>query len=280
VKTAAGTTVVRAPRAPVPAAPVPTGPVDSTFATDDPRADRRTRDAVITQLMAAGPLTATALGDRLGLTAAGVRRHLDALLDEGAVVTREPISRGPRGRGRPPREYLLTSAGRARMPHAYDQLAVEALEYLAETGGDEAVSRFARRRAQAVVAPFRDRLAAAPDVAAKTEVLAEALTVAGFSASVEQIGVGAQLCQHHCPVGHVATRFPQLCEEELAVFTEELGTYGQRLATIAHGDSACTTFVPAAAVAASAAAVGERRPHAGPTAPPVPLPEIDGRTTR
>ncbi len=273
MKTAAGTTVVRAPRAATSAAVL-----DPTATPDDPRADRRTRDAVITQLMAAGPLTATALGDRLGLTAAGVRRHLDALLDEGAVVTREPISRGPRGRGRPPREYLLTSSGRARMPHAYDQLAVQALEYLAETGGDSAVTGFARRRAQAVVAPYRDRLDAAPDVATKTEVLAEALTAAGFSASVEQVGVGAQLCQHHCPVGHVATRFPQLCEEEMAVFTEALGTYGQRLATIAHGDAACTTFVPAAAVAASAAAVGERRPRVGP-APVVPLPSNDGRTT-
>jgi predicted ArsR family transcriptional regulator len=273
VKTAAGTTVVRALRAATSAAVL-----DPTATPDDPRADRRTRDAVITQLMAAGPLTATALGERLGLTAAGVRRHLDALLDEGAVVTREPISRGPRGRGRPPREYLLTSSGRARMPHAYDQLAVQALEYLAETGGDSAVTGFARRRAQAVVAPYRDRLDAAPDVATKTEVLAEALTAAGFSASVEQVGVGAQLCQHHCPVGHVATRFPQLCEEEMAVFTEALGTYGQRLATIAHGDAACTTFVPAAAVAASAAAVGERRPRVGP-APVVPLPSNDGRTT-
>ena len=114
----------------------------------------------------------------------------------------------------------------------------------------------------------------------KTDVLAEALTASGFSASVEQVGVGAQLCQHHCPVGHVATRFPQLCEEELAVFTEALGTYGQRLATIAHGDSACTTFVPAAAVAASAAAIGERRPQSGHPAPLVPLPCNDGRTTR
>ena len=265
MKTTAGTTVERAPRAATAAA------VNHGAATEDLPADRRTRDAVITQLMAAGPLTATTLGDRLGLTAAGVRRHLEALLDEGAVVTREPIVRGPRGRGRPPREYLLTSAGRARMPHAYDQLAVQALEFLAETGGQSAVTSFARRRAEAVVAPFRDRLDSAPDVAAKTGVLAEALTASGFSASVEQVGVGAQLCQHHCPVGHVATRFPQLCEEELAVFTEALGTYGQRLATIAHGDSACTTFVPAAAVAASAAAIGERRPQSGHPAPLVPL---------
>jgi predicted ArsR family transcriptional regulator len=61
---------------------------------------------------------------------------------------------------------------------------------------------------------------------------------------VHEVGVGKQLCQHHCPVGHVAARFPQLCEEEMAVFTRELGTYAQRLATIARGDAVCTTFIP------------------------------------
>ena len=62
------------------------------------------------------------------------------------------------------------------------------------------------------------------------------------------MGVGQQLCQHHCPVGHVATKYPQLCEEEMAVFTRELGTYAQRLATIANGDAVCTTFIPISTV--------------------------------
>jgi predicted ArsR family transcriptional regulator len=45
-------------------------------------------------------------------------------------------------------------------------------------------------------------------------------------------------------VGHVAAQFPQLCEEEMAVLTRELGSYAQRLATIARGDAVCTTFIP------------------------------------
>jgi len=218
-----------------------------------PTTELRTRDAVIGALMADGPLTAAALADRLGLTPAGVRRHLDALLDEGAVTGRELPSRGPRGRGRPARGYLLTAAGRERIPHAYDELAVQALEYLADTAGPGAVAAFARKRADAVLAPYRAELAAAGDVAGRAEVLTTALTAAGFSASIEQVGVGEQICQHHCPVGHVATRFPQLCEEELAVFTSALGTHVQRLATIAHGDAACTTFIPVSALVPPAA---------------------------
>ncbi|MSV47083.1 MAG: transcriptional regulator, partial [Actinobacteria bacterium] len=42
----------------------------------------------------------------------------------------------------------------------------------------------------------------------------------------------------------VAAEFPQLCEAETRAFSELLGTHVQRLATIAHGDGVCTTFVP------------------------------------
>ncbi|MFE0644720.1 transcriptional regulator, partial [Streptomyces sp. NPDC058877] len=37
---------------------------------------------------------------------------------------------------------------------------------------------------------------------------------------------------------------PQLCEAETEFFSRLLGTHVQRLATIAHGDGVCTTFIP------------------------------------
>jgi predicted ArsR family transcriptional regulator len=212
------------------------------------RGEGRTREAVIQLLLADGPITAADLAARLGISPAAVRRHLDQLLAEGAVRSREASARGQRGRGRPARSYLLTDVGRERLPHQYDDLAVQALDYLQQVAGPESVSEFARRRAEAIVEPFTDRLEAAPDLATRAGVLAEALTAAGFSASLEQVGVGQQLCQHHCPVGHVAAKYPQLCEEEMAVFTRALGSYAQRLATIARGDPVCTTFIPLATI--------------------------------
>lgn len=191
-------------------------------------------------------MTAVALAEQIGLSPAAIRRHLDQLLAEGAIVSREASSVGRRGRGRPARAYLLTEIGRTRLPHAYDTLAVQALEFLADHAGPDAVAAFARRRAENLIGGVQDELAAAPDVPAKTKVIAGALTGAGFAASVEEVGIGEQLCQHHCPVAHVAARFPQLCEEEMTVITRALGTYAQRLATIANGDSFCTTFIPAA----------------------------------
>ncbi|MEO5834033.1 MAG: HTH domain-containing protein, partial [Nakamurella sp.] len=110
-----------------------------------------TRDAVVQLVLSQGPVTAAELAATLHLSVAGVRRHLDALEQEGDITSRLQPTFTPRGRGRPARVYLLTESGRARLPHAYDDLAVQALEFLAEQGGAEAVSEFARRRAELIV---------------------------------------------------------------------------------------------------------------------------------
>ena len=78
----------------------------------------------------------------------------------------------------------------------------------------------------------------------RAQVLAAALTAEGYAATASAISSGGQLCQHHCPVAHVAAEFPQLCEAETAVIGRLVGTHVQRLATIAHGDGICTTHIP------------------------------------
>jgi predicted ArsR family transcriptional regulator len=78
----------------------------------------------------------------------------------------------------------------------------------------------------------------------RAQALAVALTAEGYAATASAISSGGQLCQHHCPVAHVAAEFPQLCEAETAVISRLVGTHVQRLATIAHGDGICTTHIP------------------------------------
>ncbi|MBR7825258.1 transcriptional regulator [Actinospica sp. MGRD01-02] len=209
-----------------------------------------TRNRVARSILSEGPRTAAELGISLGLTAAGVRRHLDALLAEGLVEAREQRVYGQRHRGRPAKVFALTDQGRAVFHHDYDVLAVDALRFIAETGGEQAVAAFARRRFADLAARYQGVLAEA-DPDQRPRLLAEALTADGYAASTREAEnlPGEQLCQHHCPVQHVAEQFPQLCEVETQVFAELLGTHVQRLATIAHGDGVCTTFIPTAAVA-------------------------------
>ncbi|HEV7656498.1 MAG TPA: metalloregulator ArsR/SmtB family transcription factor [Mycobacteriales bacterium] len=209
-----------------------------------------TRDEVARLLLEQGPATAAALGERLGISPTAVRRHLDALAADGLATDREqrPLGGAQRGRGRPAREFLLTETGRASFPHAYDDLAAAAIRFLAETGGDEAVAEFAARRVEIVEQRHGSEVRAAPE---RIEALAEALTSEGYAASAHRVGSGGQLCQHHCPVAHVAAEFPQLCEAETKAFERLLGTHVQRLATIARGDAVCTTYIPSTNSAAS-----------------------------
>jgi predicted ArsR family transcriptional regulator len=206
--------------------------------------DDRTRDAVARLVLERGPQTAAALAEQLGLSAAAVRRHLDALVADGLLGERDPRPSPKRGRGRPARAYAITDEGRAAFPHAYDDLASTALRYLRETGGEAAVTAFAEHRAASLADAVRPQVDRGAAPAARAEALAEALTANGYAATTEQASAGVQICQHHCPVAHVAAEFPELCEAETRVFEQVLGTYVQRLATIAHGDGVCTTHVP------------------------------------
>jgi predicted ArsR family transcriptional regulator len=215
------------------------------------RGDGPTRGQVARLILELGPSTAATLGSRLGLTPAAIRRHLDNLLAEGLIETRTARTYGNRGRGRPAKVFVITDAGRSAFEHAYDDLATGALRFLAETAGPEAVAEFARRQ----LADLERRYApvvAHGELGVRVQALAEALSADGYAASAgpaPAVGLGSggmageQLCQHHCPVAHVAAEFPQLCEAETEAFGRLLGTPVQRLATIAHGDGICTTHV-------------------------------------
>ena len=211
-------------------------------ATLDVPADT-TRERVARSILENGPSTAAALAARLGLTPAAVRRHLDQLLEEGQVEPREPRPHAARGRGRPAKLFALTAAGRDAFDQHYDDLAADALRFLAETGGEEAVLAFARRRVSTFEAEFAELAGSHPELS-PAEVLALVFSRHGYAASVRQAPVGEQLCQQHCPVSHVAHEFPQLCEAETEVISRILGRHVQRLATIAHGDGVCTTCIP------------------------------------
>jgi predicted ArsR family transcriptional regulator len=213
--------------------------------------DETTRERVVRSILVNGPSTAADLAERLELTPAAVRRHLEHLLDDGALEARDPRPSASRGRGRPAKVFAITEAGRTHFAQQYDDLAVQALRYLSETGGDEAVLEFARRRVAFIERDYETVTAAHPELT-PAEALARVLSSEGYAAAVRSLPVigvdgrpGAeQLCQQHCPVSHVAHEFPQLCEAETEAIGKVLGRHVQRLATIAHGDGVCTTCIP------------------------------------
>ena len=212
-------------------------------------------ERVARALLSAGPSTAADLADTLGMTPAGVRRHLTSLMDDGLVVAHERAPYGPtpkRGRGRPGQVFALTPRGRAACDQAYDDLALSALRFLSEEYGAAAVEEFAAHRARQLAA------ALGPGPVSVDEI-ADALTRAGYAAEVQPLGdLAVQLCQHHCPVVDAAREFPALCEAETAELGRQLGRHATRLATLAHGDEVCTTVI-AATPASSSTATTQRK---------------------
>ncbi|WP_423860872.1 helix-turn-helix transcriptional regulator [Arachnia propionica] len=204
--------------------------------------DNSTRERVVRSILEHGPSTARELAERLNLTPAAIRRHLSALLEEGTLGSREQRVYGARGRGRPSKVFFLTDAGRSEFHQAYDELAIVAIRRLVEAAGPQAMVDLASERVDEIESRFNELREAHPE-RTPIELLTEALG-ATYAPSVKPVRSGDQLCQHHCPVAHVAAEFPQLCEVETQLFSRLLGSHVQRLATIAHGDGVCTTHVP------------------------------------
>ncbi|PQM50912.1 transcriptional regulator [Mycolicibacter virginiensis] len=224
-----------------------------------------TRQAVVRLLMESGSITAGEIGAQLGLSAAGVRRHLDALIEMGDAEAHAAASWQQVGRGRPAKRFQLTEAGRGKLGHRYDDLAVAAMRQLREIGGEDAVVDFARQRIDTILAKVAAVAAGNGtdddgDLEATAQRIAGALTEAGYAATTARVdgGVpGVQILQHHCPVANVAKEFPELCRAERQAMAEVLGTHVQRLATIADGGYVCTTHVPLTNRSAKVAKAGK-----------------------
>ncbi|MEX0914221.1 MAG: transcriptional regulator [Demequina sp.] len=205
-----------------------------------------TRERILGLIVSAGPVTAATLAHELGVTSAGVRRHLIALHDDDLITEHDQPGQGARGRGRPARAYVATSEGQQALTSAYADVAVDALGFMRDQGNlDEFVEAKAAELEEALDvavpagAPMEDKVAA----------LSKALGDKGYATSVRpgHGGVTLQLCQGHCPVQSIAESAPEWCEAETRVFSRILNVHVQRLSTLAGGAHVCTTTIPLAA---------------------------------
>lgn len=203
--------------------------------------DGTTRRAVLDLLKRRGPTEATQLAAALGVTHAGVRRHLDALVSDGLVTSspeRRPV-------GRPVALYRLTPEGDETFPRAYPALTDSLLEAVCEELGDDGVDRVFARRAEQLAERVRPQLVGR-DLAGAVAALAAAQDEAGYLAESSLLDDGtALLVEHNCAIARIAGRWPQACSAELATFASALGdgVTIERVHHMASGDHTCTYLV-------------------------------------
>ncbi|WP_062073393.1 helix-turn-helix transcriptional regulator [Demequina sediminicola] len=204
-----------------------------------------TRDRVLGLITSAGPITASALAHELGVTAAGVRRHLSALIADGLIEDHEPPGQHARGRGRPAKSYVATTEGQQSLTAAYSSVAVDAVAFMREHGQlDEFVESKARELEEQLSASIPE----GASIEERVKLLSDGLAEQGYATSVRPGpgGYTVQLCQGHCPVQSIAEEAPEWCEAETRVISRLLDVHVQRLSTLAGGAHVCTTTIPVA----------------------------------
>jgi len=232
-----------------------------------PEAESTTRQRVLQLVVEEGPISAAALGSALSLTAAAVRRHLDAMTEQGLLEVKNVTTRR-RGAGRPSRRYVVSQRGQRSLGDDYLRLVKTALSMLESTdlsasgassdtaSLNSAGSDTARGLAREYFAGFQRRweeeLAGIADLDQRTEKLSQLFSEDGFAGFTRLVGrdnpllamQSTQLCQGHCPIREIAAAHPVFCEEETNMISRLLDVDVRRLSTQAAGAHVCTTHVP------------------------------------
>ncbi len=145
----------------------------------------------------------------LGITVAGARAHLTALMDQGLVIaTQEPAT----GRGRPRFRYRVTADADRLFPKAYGELTNELLGFLDDPEIEERL--FDRRRDQRIE-QAADRMEGRT-LAERVEILADILDADGYMATWEANDDGSfVVAERNCAIAAVAMEHPGACRSEI-----------------------------------------------------------------
>ncbi|MBX0327827.1 ArsR family transcriptional regulator [Oscillochloris sp. ZM17-4] len=194
-----------------------------------------TRQSILQLLRRHGQMTALELSEALCIGAVGVRQHLAMLERDGLV----DIAGLRRSVGRPSNLYALTPEAEDHFPKRYDSIALDLIDYVAESGGEVAVGALFDRRRAAMAHELQPRLAGKAR-AEQVSALAAILVEQGYMCECEQLADGSfVLTEYNCPIDCVARRHPQLCSQELQLYEDLIGAPIQCESTIAQGSHCC-----------------------------------------
>ncbi|HEX7955968.1 MAG TPA: metalloregulator ArsR/SmtB family transcription factor [Pyrinomonadaceae bacterium] len=193
------------------------------------------RAGVVQQLRARGASGADELAEALGVTKQCVRKHLDVLEREGYVE--HAPARGDRGR--PAHVFRLTPKAEELFPKRYDLFARSVLRQIGEVWGERGLNAVFCGCAAEMLGGLRPQLAGL-SFDARVRRLTELLRETGYEAEAERLGDGSYLLtEWNCPQAELAREYRQLCDQELVVYRELLGTEVFRESRIAGGASRC-----------------------------------------
>lgn len=181
-----------------------------------------TKKNILQSLLKQGQATVQQLAQNQAISKQAIRRHLNELEAEGLIV----YSSVQQGMGRPKHMYQLSEAGRDRLsPQKYSEFAVSFLDTLAETVGQEQVSKVLEKQWQRKAAEYRDRLGQG-SLAQRINKLVQLRQEEGYMAELHQVSPKKSqefvLVEHNCAISEVAESYPSICGHELEMFSAVL----------------------------------------------------------
>jgi len=183
-----------------------------------------TQDQILFLLKTRGPSTAQQLAKALDLSSMGVRRHLDAWLEKGLLLTEDRADKV----GRPARYWLLSDAGHARFPDRHSELTVQLIAQVRTLFGQAGLDKLITAREQSSETSYQERMAGAKTLSRRLAKLVEARDAEGYMAQLEKQPDGSfLLIENHCPICAAATACQGFCRSELDVFRRTLGPDSQ-----------------------------------------------------
>lgn len=178
------------------------------------------RQQLLHILKTVGPRSTSSLASRLGMSVAGVRKHLGLLEHDGLLASSGVAG----GVGRPDMVWCLTQAGHARFPDTHDSLTLDLIGSIRTVFGEAGLDKLIAARETDTSKRYARVLAAAASAEEKVERLARLRSEEGYMAEAELIDVRTwRLVENHCPVCAAARICQGLCRSELTVFRHVLG---------------------------------------------------------
>jgi predicted ArsR family transcriptional regulator len=188
-----------------------------------------------------GPLTAAEISREHGCGVVSVRAQLRNL-EAAGFVTR---SRERRSIGRPVSRYALTQSAEGFFPKRYELFAARLADAVVNEFGEEGLDRILARWEEDLHRRFDAEFPAEPG--ARLEALARHQSRNGFMASVRRDEDGVALVERNCPIAAVASRYPQICRHEAALFGRTLKWKTTLHSCQATGDRVCVFRIGRAA---------------------------------
>ncbi len=208
-----------------------------------------TKQDILQLLLKQGQATAQALAEQLQMSPQAIRRHLKDLEAEGLIVYEAVHT----GMGRPQHLYHLSQAGHHRFPNRHDEFAVNLLDVLTETMGQEQTQAILQKQWERKAAGYRQQLGQG-SLAERLSSLVQLRRAEGYMTECYPLEDGVVperatrfiLTEYNCAISQVAQSFPTICDHELEMFAAALEDCRvERTHWIVNGEHRCGYLIQA-----------------------------------